>query len=217
MLATVSLSAACAQEAGRSDYWDSLSPASPGIASLPGPGTPVTLAELRASADVAPTTPLVGQNNDDLLVASLSSAIERAGRGETLTPVRVTEVPPLANELPPIQNNGLTEAEPVVEIEGSNVISDNSFDRVVQEQTIETDRERLARLSGDRVYPRSGLLRNRSSAQCRKYRNPDEAQRAFLSEGGPNDDPLKIDPDGDGFVCGWSPAPFRRLNAPANG
>ena len=66
---------------------------------------------------------------------------------------------------------------------------------------------------GQRVYPRGASSRNTSKAArtCRSYGNPDEAQRAFLAAGGPDKDKLNLDPDGDGFVCGWSPEPYRSL------
>ncbi len=54
------------------------------------------------------------------------------------------------------------------------------------------------RLSGEGRFQRN----------CAKYRTPDEAQRDFLSRGGPDRDTMGIDPDGDGFACGWDPAPF---------
>ena len=50
---------------------------------------------------------------------------------------------------------------------------------------------------------------SRMQANCTDYRNPDEAQRDFLIRGGPERDPRSLDPDGDGFACGWDPAPFR--------
>jgi|GEM_PF-996906 len=130
-------------------------------------------------------------------------------------------------------------AQPVV-IQGSGQISDNSFSTVVQNQSIETDAARLAALSqsnvvleatplperndgvnpaafarstshniGERLYKRSS--RSSASQRCRRYGNPDAAQRAFLAAGGPESDELMLDPDGDGFVCGWSPIPFRNL------
>lgn len=43
---------------------------------------------------------------------------------------------------------------------------------------------------------------------CATYRSADEAQRDFLARGGPERDPRGLDPDGDGFACGWDPAPF---------
>lgn len=48
----------------------------------------------------------------------------------------------------------------------------------------------------------------RFERNCAAYRTPDEAQRDFLDRGGPERDPRGIDPDGDGFACGWDPAPF---------
>jgi hypothetical protein len=60
---------------------------------------------------------------------------------------------------------------------------------------------------GERVYPRRGGL----GGGCGRYRTADEAQRAFLAAGGPADDPRGLDPDGDGFACGWDPTPFRQL------
>lgn len=49
---------------------------------------------------------------------------------------------------------------------------------------------------------------NRFQRNCATYANPDAAQRDFLTRGGPERDPRGIDPDGDGFACGWDPAPF---------
>ena len=53
-----------------------------------------------------------------------------------------------------------------------------------------------------------GTMGNRFERNCASYRSPDDAQRDFLLRGGPNRDPKGIDPDGDGFACGWDPAPF---------
>jgi hypothetical protein len=62
---------------------------------------------------------------------------------------------------------------------------------------------------GQRVYDRSRGIRVTSA--CGRYRNPDDAQRAFLGAGGPQSDSLGLDPDGDGFACRWDPAPYRAL------
>lgn len=53
-------------------------------------------------------------------------------------------------------------------------------------------------LSGDGRFRRN----------CAQYATPDDAQRDFLARGGPERDRRGIDPDGDGFACGWDPAPF---------
>lgn len=48
----------------------------------------------------------------------------------------------------------------------------------------------------------------RAQRNCASFRSADEAQEEFLRRGGPERDPLGIDPDGDGFACRWDPAPF---------
>ena len=48
----------------------------------------------------------------------------------------------------------------------------------------------------------------RFQRNCASYNSPDAAQREFLARGGPERDPQGLDPDGDGFACGWDPAPF---------
>ena len=52
-------------------------------------------------------------------------------------------------------------------------------------------------------------LPGRFERNCAGFNSPDAAQREFLARGGPDKDPLGIDPDGDGFACGWDPEPFR--------
>ena len=65
-------------------------------------------------------------------------------------------------------------------------------------------------LKGQPWYSRS-LFQSQSRFQrnCARYASPDAAQRDFLARGGPERNPLGLDPDGDGFACGWDPAPFR--------
>ncbi|MAC80542.1 MAG: hypothetical protein CML66_21040 [Rhodobacteraceae bacterium] len=64
---------------------------------------------------------------------------------------------------------------------------------------------------GSRVYSRSGInLASKAQRACAKYSSPDQAQEDFLSKGGPDKDRLGLDPDGDGYACGWDPAPFRQ-------
>ena len=65
---------------------------------------------------------------------------------------------------------------------------------------------------GEPVFDRGGLSGEaRFQRNCAKYRTPDEAQRDFLTRGGPTRDRLGIDPDGDGFACGWDPQAFRSI------
>ena len=61
---------------------------------------------------------------------------------------------------------------------------------------------------GAQLYRRSALGGN-NGARCAGYASPDLAQEAFLARGGPERDRLGLDPDGDGYACGWDPSPFR--------
>lgn len=62
---------------------------------------------------------------------------------------------------------------------------------------------------GQEWYSRSLLSgQARFQRNCATYNSADAAQRDFLARGGPTRDPRGIDPDGDGFACGWDPAPF---------
>lgn len=63
---------------------------------------------------------------------------------------------------------------------------------------------------GTQIYRRVGLnLEAKAARACGEYAGPDQAQIAFLSRGGPERDRLGLDPDGDGYACGWDPQPFR--------
>jgi hypothetical protein len=63
---------------------------------------------------------------------------------------------------------------------------------------------------GQQVYRRSGFRAEaRFESACARYATADEAQRAFLARGGPEEDRMGVDPDGDGFACYWDPRPFR--------
>lgn len=69
---------------------------------------------------------------------------------------------------------------------------------------------------GERVWRRSPLTRQNTDRNCRGFVNSDLAQEEFLRRGGPERDPLNLDPDGDGFACWWDPAPFRAAAARAS-
>lgn len=62
---------------------------------------------------------------------------------------------------------------------------------------------------GETLYERGSVSETRHRRACARYGSADKAQEAFLAEGGPKRDRLDLDPDGDGFACGWNPRPFR--------
>ncbi|KGJ06793.1 hypothetical protein SAMN04487972_102149 [Paracoccus halophilus] len=63
---------------------------------------------------------------------------------------------------------------------------------------------------GTGKYTRSGGSVAAAERACRGFASADAAQTAFIAAGGPMIDPRGLDPDGDGFVCGWDPRPFRQ-------
>lgn len=67
---------------------------------------------------------------------------------------------------------------------------------------------------GTRLYRRGGIGgAGRHERNCRDYASPDQAQLDFLGKGGPERDRMSLDPDGDGYACGWDPAPYRRARS----
>lgn len=64
---------------------------------------------------------------------------------------------------------------------------------------------------GTKVHRRVNIASaSRTQRNCAQYTSADEAQIDFLAFGGPDRDRKGLDPDGDGYACGWDPAPFRR-------
>ena len=63
---------------------------------------------------------------------------------------------------------------------------------------------------GTPMFERSGRVNlERFNRVCASYGSNDQAQEAFLANGGPERDRKGMDPDGDGFACYWDPSPFR--------
>lgn len=62
---------------------------------------------------------------------------------------------------------------------------------------------------GQPYYNRGGLKLGSSERACARFVSSDLAQMKFLERGGPERDPGNLDPDGDGFACGWDPRPFQ--------
>ncbi len=64
---------------------------------------------------------------------------------------------------------------------------------------------------GKRVFKRNYIKTNNTQNNCTRFILKDDAQRYFLANGGPELDPLKLDPDGDGYACFWNPESFRMI------
>lgn len=62
---------------------------------------------------------------------------------------------------------------------------------------------------GTQMHKRSALRLKNPDAACAKYASDEQAQEDLLAAGGPERDRKGLDADGDGYACGWDPAPFR--------
>jgi hypothetical protein len=62
---------------------------------------------------------------------------------------------------------------------------------------------------GQSMHARDFASPERAERACARYVSADQAQSVFLASGGPEQDPRGLDPDGDGYACGWDPAGFR--------
>ncbi len=91
------------------------------------------------------------------------------------------------------------------------VIQPGQMPEVVAGVNIITYARETTNAVGARQYRRPSIRRTNTSLQCRKFNSADDAQRNFLANGGPQNDPLNLDPDGDGFACRWSPEAYRAL------
>lgn len=150
-----------------------------------------TLAKVRRPAgapaiDPYPTEPV-------LATAPVANGKAVAGKAVVVTPVAVTPV---------MRGPGTVAVAPVAAAPVAVVRSAPTLDAYARANT---------QTPGTRVYARPvgyGAV-DASPQSCAAYPDPAAAQAAFLAQGGPAVDPLGLDPDGDGFVCGWDPARYR--------
>ena len=69
---------------------------------------------------------------------------------------------------------------------------------------------------GESVYARRSFQTFDHWTECAFFNTNENAQRFFLSTGGPKVDLKNLDPDGDGFACAWDPSIYRQLAIPAD-
>lgn len=91
------------------------------------------------------------------------------------------------------------------------VIQPGQMPEVIAGVNIITYARETTNTVGQRQYRRPIIRRLATASQCSKFASADDAQRNFLANGGPQDDPLNLDPDGDGFACRWNPEAYRAL------
>ncbi|KUF12042.1 hypothetical protein [Pseudoponticoccus marisrubri] len=194
-------------------------------AQLRGSGTTATT--VRGPVDVL-TTPL---DSNDTQAAQTSAEADAAARAAQMNSGDAPVEASPSNPAPQIVSNAAG-------ISGENDFSAVSAQRDIQDdaaliarnraqyQVIQptdlpdrpgTDRPNIVEYAlrtnnpvGSPLYRRSGFnTEAKYQRACASFASADLAQEEFLARGGPERDRLGMDPDGDGFACTWSPAPFR--------
>ncbi len=206
--------AACQEEAG----FDSRFPPVGGAA-------PITMPDAGMPTDITPEAA-----PDDGTTESLTSAVEDAlqsSRPEAPAAGSVVAVAPDSGdgiasdsgvlnlaEQSQAEQRRLREADAAALAAAAAqrvIIQPGQMPEVVANVNIVTYARETTNAVGERLYRRPSIRRLNNASQCRKFDTADDAQRNFLANGGPQDDPLNLDPDGDGFACGWSPEAYRAL------
>ena len=154
---------------------------------------------------------------------------ERTGAGTVQTNEVLTEVLPQSGGASPIRREGISDeqsfdavsARETIESDAARLAQQRAEYEVVAPVAIPDRPEQTGpnivayALSttnsvGQPLYKRSPVnAQARFERACAAFTSADQAQAAFLEQGGPENDRKGMDPDGDGFACQWDPAPFR--------
>ncbi len=204
--------AACQQEAGSDPMFPPIGGARPIVMPDAGMPTDLTPTDPASSSTAALTTAVndaLDATNGSTSVAAVTPVAPNSGDGiASDSGVLVLSEQSQAEQL------RLREADAAALAAAAAqrvVIQPGQMPDVVPGVNIVTFARETTNAVGARIYRRPSIRRTNSSSQCRKFGSADDAQRNFLANGGPQDDPLNLDPDGDGFACRWSPEAYRAL------
>ncbi len=206
--------AACQQEAG----FDARFPAV-------GGARPVIMPDAGMPTDITPTDPVAEPSTESLTNAvneALASTEPASGEEATVVNLAPDSGTGLASDSGVLNLAEQSQAEQLrlrtadaaalaAAAAQRVVIQPGQMPDVVAGVNIITYARETTNAVGERIYRRPSIRRSISASQCRKFSSADDAQRNFLANGGPQDDPLNLDPDGDGFACRWSPEAYRAL------
>ena len=166
-----------------------------GVAPLPG----------SAEATAAETTRVLAQTRPE------------AGSGTRVAPVAVTNTVGISNE----NNFDAVSEKRSIEADAARIQQNRAQYQIITPEALPErtggDQPNIVSFAlstshpvGTPVYARAGLNgAARAERNCARYPSPDKAQIDFLARGGPARDRQGLDPDGDGYACGWDPTPFR--------
>lgn len=214
-----------------------VSPVAPVSAALPPPPTPP-----RATPVVQPAPVSVARAPAPANVAAPASeavsvaAAARAALQSAPAPVLAPAAPVATSAPPPVDrsNPGISDEQDFAAVAGRETIESDAeriarmqAERVVIAPTAIPDRPgglgpniidyalATSHPLGERRYTRRPISDERHQRACLAFRSADLAQEWFLQNGGPGRDRQGLDPDGDGYACGWNPGVFRAAAAAA--
>ncbi len=203
--------------AGATPVPGALPPPSAGPSAAPVPATSA-LAPITVPGDVAPMAdaalPATGPGSAEAEAGSAGAAIYGEGRlgaveiAPGALPATAAARPEWNPEADPLRDTGLEaqpgNAAPVLVGPPAVAPAADAGPNIVAYALSAPNQV------GQEWYSRFAFAgQGRMQRNCADYRSADEAQRDFLLRGGPERDARGLDPDGDGFACGWDPAPFR--------
>ncbi|MEM8579338.1 MAG: hypothetical protein AAGF60_15930 [Pseudomonadota bacterium] len=205
-------------------------------APLPPAGPQSALAPSRPATAVAPArtapaptvrTPVQGSDPELAQIAARrDAAAASANSGQAVVNASPSNAPPPIIDNPGISNEtdfGAVSSRRTIEVDAARRAQNQAQYTVVQPTDLPSRTSsgpnvvqfalQTTHPVGQRVYRRVNVASAaRTRRNCAEYASADDAQAAFLARGGPQRDRMSLDPDGDGYACGWNPAPFRRAS-----
>jgi hypothetical protein len=209
---------------------------SPGTALSPA-ANPQPVVQTAAAPVALPPAQTAARGTDVTRIAAAAIAQAEAAPEPPASPVALASAPlPAAAPAPAIQtaNAGISDEQDFDAVAERETIESDAerrarmqADRVVIPPTALPDRPdglgpniidyalSTTHALGERRYTRRPVSEDRHQRSCLAFRSPDLAQEWFLQNGGPGRDRRGLDPDGDGYACGWNPAVYRAAAAAA--
>ncbi|MCF6443953.1 hypothetical protein L1065_04265 [Nereida sp. MMG024] len=197
---------------------------------ISGETTTTAAAQAQGQGDVVISTPVATPASND--PADIAAAAEAAIANSGAAPVQASPSNPAPEA---VAASGISRENDFDAVSELRDIEADAARRTAQKEQFQqvaptalptrsgTDRPNIVQYAltttnsvGQSRFTRRGFnLARKNQSNCAQYPSADLAQEDFLSLGGPDRDRKALDPDGDGFACGWDPAPFRKARAAA--
>lgn len=188
----------------------------------------------QAGADVAQSTTARAVTDPQGLDAELAqiasdndATAARANSGQQVLNASPSNAPPPILNNPGISDENNFDAvasRQSIESDAARIAANRQQYEVIQPTALPTragtDQPNVVQYALQTSHPRGTQVHRRlriasaarTERNCAQYPSADQAQIDFLAFGGPERDRKGLDPDGDGYACGWDPAPFRRAS-----